>query len=223
MKIFIYIKYFFFLGLNWNWRIASHIISHEIKGEKKYGIRTTGSDELKKIKAAGVDISHATLYMPANYLLLEEIFSKLPVKPLDHFLDIGCGMGRALCVAAYNGFNNVTGIDFSTEFCSRAEENLKETKKKFPLLNYSVINNDAAIISIPADTDCIFFFNPFDEFIMKRVAVNILTSYKKNPREIFILYLNPLYKKELFDIGFKEIHYTIRMKYMEAVILQKKA
>ena len=219
MKIFPYIQYFFYLGLNWNWKIAFHILSHEIKGERKYGIQTTGSDELRKTKASGVDISHATVYMPASYLLLEEIFLNLPVDQRKHFLDIGSGKGRALCVAANNGFNKVTGIDFSMQLCVTAEQNLQHVKKLFPSLDFSIIKKDAAIFEIPKDADCIFFFNPFDQFIMSAVAKNILDSYKKNPRDIYIVYLNPLYKKELVQIGFKEIYHTIKMKYMEAVIL----
>jgi len=221
LKIFPYIQYFFYLGLNWNWKIALHILLHEIKGERKYGIHTTGSDELKRTEASGVDISHATVYMPASYLLLEEIFTKLPGDERKHFLDIGCGKGRALCVAVHYGYNKVTGIDFSNEFCANAEENLQHTKKIFPSLDFSIINKDAAMVEIPADVDCIFFFNPFDQVIMSAVAKNILDSYKKNPRNIYIVYLNPLYKKELLQIGFKEIYYTCKMKYMEAVILQK--
>ncbi|MBC7887553.1 MAG: class I SAM-dependent methyltransferase [Ferruginibacter sp.] len=219
MKIFPYIQYFFYLGLNWNWRIAFHILWHEVKGEQKYGIHTTGSDELKKTAATGVDISHATVYMPASYLLLEQIFTKLPCNDRKHFLDIGCGKGRALCVAAHNGFQKVTGIEFSNEFCANAEENLRHTKKIFPSLDYSVIHKDAVTVDIPGDVDCIFFFNPFDQFMMRRVAKHIQESYKKNPRSIYIVYLNPLYKKELIQIGFKEIYYTKKMKYMEAMIL----
>jgi SAM-dependent methyltransferase len=221
LKIFTYIQYFFYLGLNWNWRIAFHILVHEIKGERKYQINTTGSDELKKIASAGVDISHATVYMPASYLLLEEVFTKLPANNRKHLVDIGCGKGRALCVAAYNGFNKVTGIDFSAGFCKIAEENLLKTKTIFPALNFSVINEDAAIIAMPPDADCIFFFNPFDEFIMKIVLKNILASYNKNPRNLYIIYLNPLYKTAFLQEGFKEIFYTCKMKYMEAVILHK--
>ncbi len=220
MKFFPFIQYFFYLGINWNWRIAFHILFHEIKGEKKYGIHTTGSDELKKTAASGVDISHATVYMPASYLLLEDVFTRLPGNERNHFIDIGCGKGRVLCVAANHGFKKVTGIDFSTGFCTTATQNLQLTKRRFPALLATVINKDAATVEIPTDADCIFFFNPFDLFIMKTVAQNIRKSYTKNPRTIYIVYLNPLYKKELLQIGFKEIYYACRMKYMEAVILQ---
>lgn len=221
MKLFSFIQYFFYLGLNWNWKIAFHILSHEIKGEKKYRIHTTGSDELKKTASSGVDISHATIYMPASYLLLEEVFKKLPAKKLTHFLDIGCGKGRALCLAAHNRFKKVSGIDFSKEFIAIAEENLLQTKKIFPSLDYAVINADALKFQIPGDVDCIFFFNPFDEFVMQTVVNNILTSCKNYPRDTYIVYLNPLYKKQFLDIGFVEIFYTCKMKYMEAVILYK--
>lgn len=207
--------------MNWNWKIAFHILNHEIKGEKRYGIDTTGSDELKKTKATGVDTSHATVYMPANYLMLEEVFSKLPGKQRNHFVDIGSGKGRALCVAAHSGFKKVTGVDFSKQLSAAAEINLQRTTNQFPSLQYSLIIKDAAAVEIPTDVDCIFFFNPFDEFIMKAVAVNVQNSYKKNPRDLYIIYLNPLYKQEFIGRGFKEIYYTCRMKYMEAVILYK--
>ena len=46
MRFFTYTKYFFYLAFNWNLKIAWHIIFKEINGEKKYGINTTGADEL---------------------------------------------------------------------------------------------------------------------------------------------------------------------------------
>ena len=215
-----YLQYFFYLGINWNFKIAYHILLHEIKGENKYGINTTGSDELHKTNAAGTDISHATIYMPASYILLEDVFKQLPTNPSKHFVDIGCGKGRALCVAAHHGFKKVTGVDFSKEFCANATDNLIITKKIFPSFNFSVINKDASLFDIPDNADCIFFFNPFDLFIMNKVAKKIKESYVRKPRTIYIIYLNPLYKNELLNIGFKEIYYTIKMKYMEAVILK---
>ena len=61
MKLLHYIKYFYFLFINWNIRIAWIMIWQEVKGEKKYGINTTGADELYKLKKQGIDISHATI------------------------------------------------------------------------------------------------------------------------------------------------------------------
>ena len=226
-----YIKYFFYLAFNWNLKIAWVIISQEIKGEKKYGINTTGADELRALEAKGVDISHATIYMPVSYSLLEEVFEQLnaadptslnllTLKPFYHFLDIGCGKGRALCVAAHKGCMKLTGIDLSKELCDKAKENLNITKQKIPALNFSVINNDAFYFEIPADVDCIFFFNPFDEIIMSGVVKNILKSLQQHPRKISLIYVNPLHKELFLKAGFNEVYYNKKMKYLEVLIMR---
>ncbi len=220
--MFQFIKYFFYLAYNWNVKIASTIILQEIKGEKKYGIQTTGADELKSLDKNGIDISHATIYMPVSYALLTEVFEQLnheSHKPLKHFLDFGCGKGRALCVAAHSGFKKVTGIDFSKALCDEAKKNLQITHKQFPLLEFSVVNNDAFYYEIPVDADCIFLFNPFDEVIMSGVVNNIRHSLKSYPRKISIVYVNPLHKELFINTGFKETYYSKKMKYLEVLIL----
>lgn len=222
MKFFSYIKYFYFLFTNWNIPIAWVMIRQEVKGEKKYGINTTGADELLKLEKQGVDISHATIYMPVSYKLLEEAFEQLPAAVHNHFLDIGSGKGRALCVAAHKGFKQVTGLDFSKSLCKKAKENLAITKQKNSSLEYKVINNDAFYFEIPVDADCIFFFNPFDEIIMTAVVNNICDSLQSNPRRLHIIYVNPLHKELFLKAGFSETWYTKKMKYLEASIFVNK-
>ncbi|MFM6925377.1 MAG: class I SAM-dependent methyltransferase [Ferruginibacter sp.] len=222
MKFISYIKYFYFLFINWNIRIAWIMIRQEIAGEKKYGINTTGADELFKLEDQGIDISHATIYMPVSYTLLEEAFKHVNLITSNHFLDIGCGKGRALCVAAHQGFKKVTGLDFARDLCEAAKENLALTKQKIPALEYKVINNDAFYFEVPADVDCIFFFNPFDEIIMSAVVNNIFTSLKNNPRKITIIYVNPLHKVLFLKAGYKETWYSKKMKYLEVSVLENK-
>jgi len=221
MKSASYIKYFFYLAYNWNIRIAWYIIRQEMNGEKKYGIDTTGADELKKLENKGIDITHATIYMPVSYTLLEEILRQLPASARNHFLDIGSGKGRAMCIAAHHGFKKVTGIDFSKELCDAAKKNLAITQQNIPALHYEIINNDAFYFKIPADVDCIFFFNPFDEIMMSGVVDNILAGLQGHPRKMYIIYVNPLHKELFIMAGFKETWYSKKMKYLEAVILEK--
>lgn len=215
-----YLKYFFYLGFNWNFKIALAIIRQEIKGEKKYTINTTGADELDDLSAKGVDTSHATIYMPVSYSLLEEIFRQMPSFAKKHFLDIGCGKGRALCVAAHHGYNKISGVDFSKELCADATANLLQTKKIFPSLQFSVITKDAMNFEVPSDVDCIFLFNPFDVVIMGAVVYNIMESVQENPREIIVIYANPLYQDLFLEEGFEEVFHTKEMKYLEAAILK---
>lgn len=221
MQAFKFIRYFFFLATNWNLRIAWHITQQEIKGEKKYGITSTGADELRKLKDKGIDIRHATIYMPTSYDMLEDLFQQLNSNSIHHFIDIGCGKGRVLCVAAYHGIKKLTGIDFSKEFCDEAIENLEHVKQTFPHLQYTIKNNDAFYYDIPGDADCLFFFNPFDESIMSGVVENIEISLENNPRDIMVVYLNPLNKKLFTNIGFKQTYYTKKLNYLEGCILKR--
>ncbi len=221
MKYLKLLKYFFYLAFNWNIKIAFHIIKNEIRGEKKYGINTTGADELKKLISKDIDISHATIYMPASYDLLEAVFKKTQIHLFKHLVDIGCGKGRSLCVAAYFGAKKLTGIDFSNEFCKDAKLNLTKTKLHFPDINFTIIHNDAFYFEIAKDVDCIFMFNPFDETIMSGVINNINESLLKSPRKITVIYFNPIQKHLFLNNGFEEEFQTKALQYLEAAVYIK--
>jgi SAM-dependent methyltransferase len=202
--------------------LAFFILQSERKGERKYEIDTTGFDQLKKLRKAGASISHATIYMPVSYYLLSKAFRHLPLTTRNNFVDIGSGKGRALCVAANKGFKKVTGVEFSGKMCDAARINLVHTKKRLPLLQYTVHNVDAVDFVIPDDTDCIFFFNPFDDIIMAQVVDNIKISLEKIPRDMAVIYANPLYNDLLFTIGFSEKYYSCEMDFLEVSILSNR-
>src|SRR5207302_1154673 len=101
-------------------------------GEKKYNISTSGLNDLKKLTLKG-DRSHAENYQGANYYLLEKIFEYLQsIGANKSILDFGCGKGRVLAVAAWYGFNKITGIDFARELCEEARKNISPVQEKFP-------------------------------------------------------------------------------------------
>jgi len=221
MKSLDYLRYFFYLLYNWDAGIAYHIIRNEIRGEKRYSINTTGADSLKSLKKKGIDITHATIYMPVSYDLLEQFFEEIKLSSFTHFLDIGCGKARAMCVAAAYGVKKISGIELSKELYNSAKENIAVTKLKYPSTNFKIYNNDAFYFEIEQDVDCIFFFNPFDETIMSGVMENIEISLETNPRVMTIVYINPLEKHVLLDWGYEEIFQTKKMNYLEGSVFVK--
>jgi len=214
-----YLKYFFYLGTNWNWRLAVVLILQEIKGEKKYGINTTGADELNDLADTGVDISNATIYMPISYPLLENVLTLIPENAKNHFLDIGCGKGRALCIAAYHGFKKISGVDFSATFCADAIENLQRITTKKNGFQQCIVHENILHYQIPADVDCLFLFNPFDEKLVLHLVNDIKRSLQINPRSMYIIYANPLYIQLFFNEGFEQIFHAKKMKYFEVSIM----
>jgi SAM-dependent methyltransferase len=201
--------------------VAFTIIRQEVKGEKKYGIQTTGADELKKLERTGIDISHATIYMPVSYTLLESVLEQTAPSGNKHFVDIGCGKGRALCVAAHYGFNTLTGVDLSPDFCRDATANLLLTQQKFPSIHFTIAAQDAAAWPIPKDADCIFLFNPFDEKLMEKVVRNIDLSLTAYPRNLQVIYANPLYKKLFTDKQFAEVYHSKTGRLFEVSVLNR--
>ncbi len=217
---FTYFHYFFYIGINWNFRLATVILYNEIKGEKKYGIQSSGFDELKKLKKKNPEFTQSTVYMPVGYNVLEDIFIFMKNKNKIHFLDIGCGKGRAMAVAIYFGFRKASGIDISEKLLAAARRNLENILKIFPGVSIDLHFADARNYKIPDDTDCIFFFNPFGKEDMQYTCKNIFQSLQRNPRELFIVYANPLYKEIFTSNGFREIFYRKELNYLEASILK---
>lgn len=220
MKINYYLKYFYFIGSHWNFRLAFFTTWNEIKGEKKYNIRTIELDRLNTLSIKGDNLSHASIYQGANYYLLEKAFDYLAsIQANKNIVDFGCGKGRVLIVAAYYGFSKIIGIDFAKALCVAAEQNIQKIKASYPTVEFSVIYEDVINYKIAADDNVFFFFNPFDEVVMLQMVKNILQSLKESPRHVIIVYLNPVHKEIFLSAGFEEEYYLKRLGYLELSIL----
>jgi len=216
-----YLRYFLFLRKHWNFKIAFHIIRHEINGENKYGINTTGYDKLDSLYEKGIDVNHASLYMPVCYDILEPFIQKIIEMGCNQVTDLGCGKGRALCVAGFHGIKNLRGIDISKEFCDDAIKNLENISKKCSGIKYEIKVQDAMYFEIEDDTECIFLFNPFDDVIMRGVIENIEISLESKPRRMIIVYMNPVHGDMFEDGGYNEICYKNILGHIDGKIYVK--
>ncbi|MDE3212930.1 MAG: class I SAM-dependent methyltransferase [Bacteroidota bacterium] len=215
-----FFNYWVFIGTNWNFSLATFTIFHEIRGEKKYGLDTLRIDRLKSLSVKGDNKIHGSIYQGCNYFVLEKGFDFLKqYGPFRHFVDFGCGKGRALAVAAHYGFNRITGVDFAAALCQEAESNLRDQKIRFPETKFAVLHEDASMYPIEPDQDVFFFFNPFDEVVMLQVVKNLLASLRKHPRKLWVFYANPVDKEIFLSAGFEERHYIKKLQYLELSIL----
>ncbi len=220
VTLFQHIKYFLYIATNWGLQIAFFTLRQEWNGEKKYRINTTSFSGLSRFNIKGNQLAHATEYMPVNYFTIEHLFIHLPQQARKGiFLDIGCGKGRAMCVAAAYGFQNVKGIDFAKEMIDAAEKNLAVTKDIHPFLEYHLTWADISSLEIEKDVQTIFLFNPFDEVLLKTVVQKIDASLKQHPRELYVLYASPRHEDIFFAAGYDVLYRIKKYKFLEAVIL----
>jgi ribosomal protein L11 methylase PrmA len=223
MKLIYYLKYFFFIGMNWNFSLAFFTIWYEIKGEKKYNLNSIGLDKLRMLSIQGNNLAHASIYQASHYYILEKGFSYLrSIHQNNNIVDFGCGKGRVLVVAAYFEFKNITGIDFARALCVSAEQNIQKTKMNYPQATFNIVCDDVVNYKIKPEQNVFFFFNPFDDVVMLQVVKNILASLKEKSRKVYIMYINPVHKEIFLSAGFEEEYYKKKLHYLELSILSNK-
>lgn len=215
-----HLRYFLFIANYFNPVLAICIIYDEIRGELKYNIQTTSITETKKLKIKGFDTTGANEYMPSNYVLLNRVFKELNTYSHNKtFIDIGCGKGRALIVAAHFGFQELTGVEFIATHCQDAQKQIHKIEKLFNKALFHIICMDATQYEIPDHAQTLFFYNPFNEEVMNKVIQNIRESLVRKKRQLFVIYFSPLYKQNFIEIGFREIYRTARFNFLKASIL----
>jgi len=217
-----YLLYFLYLEWYWGFRLASFVIRYEISGEKKYGIRTIGLDNLKGILSAE-DRKHISLYEPVNYYTSSRLFDYLqPADLRTTLLDVGCGKGRLLAMGAAYGFSDIIGIDLSKKLCDAADKVCRTVKSKYPDTSIRVECADARHYNIPETVSVIFLFNPFDEVVMAEFIRKVHESLDRKTRPLKILYANPQCKQQWLDAGFTETASFVKMRYLQGSVLEKK-
>ena len=61
---------------------------------------------------------------------------------------------------------------------------------------------DAKEFEIPDERAVFFFYNPFDEYVMRGVLSNIEASLKRSPRQIYLVYVNPVHYELMNRVTF---------------------
>ena len=216
-----YIKYFIYCARTYNLRFAIQTIFSELSGELRYGINTTGISRLNGLASQGIDITNCVQYMPISYNILESTFENIEIGRFHHLVDLGCGKGRPLCVAARKGVKKLTGVDISSELCHEAKLNLEKHTHAYPSSDFRIVNIDVRDYSIPDDMDCLLLYHPFKHPIVSVVIEKIELSLARCPREILVLYFSPVCRNLFLNAGFRQTSHQTVMRSLSVSVLQR--
>jgi SAM-dependent methyltransferase len=136
----------------------------------------------------------ATRPRPLRRVLRELTFADDSV-----FVDLGCGKGRALIVAAEEGFTQVVGIDFYAEVCDIASQNIEIIRRSGRSFEAEITCADILDFEFAAEYDVFFLFNPFDDTLLEQVIDRIELSVAEFPRQVWLIYLYPDWRKVIDD------------------------
>ena len=220
--VFQYARFFFYTTSNWSIWLAFFMLYHDIRGAFTYGLRKTFTPvQLKHLTIENGDITRSSPYEAVNYYMLEKLVKSFRILSSESsIIDLGCGKGRVMVVAAHSGFKKITGIDFAKELCDEAVLNMNRAQDRFHDTSWKIIHGNVLDYSIMADDTVFFMFNPFVEATLNQFLDNLEQSCKQFPRKTWFLYASPVHVSALQKRGYKVV-FRKKLMNLEGKILCK--
>ena len=142
---------------------------------------------------------------PFDHSSVDHVFEEISVLPCERsFLDIGCGKGQMLLMAFMNDMDKICGIEWNNEIADIAKQNV------------DILGIDADVMAVDAteyeelDEYSIFFlYNPFGENSIKKLAKNLINSYRRKQRDMYLVYGNPFFHKAIMSTCEIKLHRQI--------------
>ncbi len=144
-------------------------------------------------------------YEATPYLLLHDIMKHLALDARDVFVDLGCGKGRTLSVAARTDVGRVIGLEYNSSFLPIARLNAQKLRGRKADIE---LREGLAQAYDFDDVTVVFMFNPFGEITVLEVLAAIRCSLDKNPRAFRLVYVTPVHDKVLASVGWLEKYDT---------------
>lgn len=109
------------------------------------------------------------------------------------FIDMGSGKGRMLLLAAELPFRRIVGVEFASDLNALAQKNVKTYRNSNQAcFEIEPLNMDATLFEFPPEPSIIYFFYPFERFVMEPVIRNLNRSLAEHPRDVILVYFNPV-------------------------------
>ncbi len=184
------------------------------------GIRTVTPQELLQTELSSGSLTDAVQYQGASPRLVRSLLSTLPHESFNaHFVDYGCGKGRALFLAAEAGFKKITGVEFSSRLAAQAHSNLRRIPRRSSRPCPQIWIGDAALYRPPQGPLVAFLYNPFHGTTLEKVAEHLADHASAEPAATWILYMNPSGLSTFLKAGFMETSRIERRGRLQAVQL----
>lgn len=172
--------------------------------DETYGTETNGIVGLAEIDGIGPHLEEASHYLPTRKREFERMMAT--VGEIDHsehvFVDLGCGKGRIVLLAAAQPYKKVIGVDFSPTFIRQSKENLERYTGPVAAREIELLAIDAMDFVVPPENLVVFMFSPFGPPVFDAVMRNLVASTKQRKQKITIVYYSPDYDDLVREAGF---------------------
>ncbi len=116
------------------------------------------------------------------------------------FVDHGAGKGRVLLLASQHPFAAIGGIEFAEELHDDAIMNIAQfPRSRMKCRNVECVLDDASQVGPPDGEAVHYFFNPFSRELFAEVLNNLVVSYRKRPRRLYLILVDQPEVADLID------------------------
>jgi hypothetical protein len=146
-------------------------------------------------------------YQPTDPALFQEMLASLKIDFRDFtFVDIGSGKGRTLLMASDHPFRRIVGVELLPELHRVAQENIRKYKSDSQqCFALESLCDDAREFVFPPEPTLLYLFNPLPEPGLVQLIANLERSLREHPRQLFVIYHNPVLEHALAGRGLKRI------------------
>jgi SAM-dependent methyltransferase len=135
--------------------------------DQRHGTDTSGELALWEMTVMSSNARLGIRYQASAENDVVQVVNSLGIDATNFtFIDLGCGKGRTLLVAARLGFRQVIGVEIGAELVEIARANLA----KLNVPNALVIYGDAAEYVLPSGALVVYLANPFDAPVVSQVV-----------------------------------------------------
>lgn len=166
-------------------------VDRQTQFDSVYDVDTAASVELWELpEAEGLPIGRNARYSPTPVRTVRNALSRCDVRYEDvTFVDVGCGKGRVLLLAAEFPFRRIVGVEASETLCGIARNNVRSVsgvRDGFDRID--VVHVDATTYDIPGDAGLFYFYEPFSVDVSLAVLERIEESIRRRPRRVVLCF-----------------------------------
>ena len=155
-----------------------------------------------RLEEFGLRDEHRVDHVPSYWKTLPRVLPRDEVRVDDVLIDLGSGMGRAVILAAKRyPFRRIVGVEIAPELHEIALRNIERNRRRLRCQQIELVNADVLDYPIPDDVTVVYLYNPFTGPIFDHVVAEIERSVDHSPREVRIIYLNPIEEPRLLASG----------------------
>jgi hypothetical protein len=147
--------------------------------DRRHGIDTATPAALSSLDIDPARARHGVEYTPSR-------------------IDLGSGKGRTLLIASHFPFRRIIGVEISEKLTAIARANIAVYHPpEQRCRQIEAIVGDAGEFELPDGPLVVYVYNAFRVVILTEVAARLAGSLERAPRDLLLIYVNPVHRHVL--------------------------